>query len=333
MSKKGKNDSASEIRDIGREALHKFVERFMVPPGSTVRLTQDYDPASTYGFDKPENLDEFMRNSIAFISEYADRLYAENAQSLLVILQALDAAGKDSAIDHVMSGLNPAHTQVHSFKAPSAEELDHDYLWRCVKALPERGRIGIFNRSYYEEVLVVRVHPEFLNAQRLPPHTLGERLWQQRFEEINNFERYLVNQGTHVLKIYLNVSKEEQRRRQLERIDRPEKNWKFNPNDVKERAFWDDYMAAYDDVFKHTSTPHAPWYVIPADKKWFTRIAAAAIIANKLVEMNPQFPVVSGPQRETMLKLREVLVAQAEGQAAKVEALTDKRRGKKNKAQ
>ena len=302
--------------DIKPENVKKFIKQFQVKPGKKINLRKDFDPGDTGGYKKPDNISELMGDVIKHISDYADRMYAEDAKSLLIMFQALDAAGKDSVVDHVMSGLNPAHTQVFSFKAPSAEELDHDYLWRCIKALPERGRLGIFNRSYYEEVLVVRVHPEFLNSQRLPPHTQNDNLWSQRFEEIRNFEKYLVNQGTEVVKIYLNVSKEEQRQRQLERIDRPDKNWKFNAADIKERAYWDEYMAAYEDMFQHTSTEHAPWYVIPADNKWFTRIAAAAIIANKLYEMNPQFPTVDDDDLAKMQEARKMLIAEAPASAA-----------------
>lgn len=289
----------------------KFIQQFKVQPGKKFSLQKDFSPDSTAGYDRPENLDEIMQNQIELLAEYQEKLYAENARALLIIFQALDAAGKDSLIKHVLSGVNPTGCQVYSFKAPSTEELDHDYLWRCVKALPERGRIGLFNRSHYEEVLVVRVHPGFLDAQRLPPKTLGEGLWAQRFKEINNFEKHLTENGTEVLKIYLNVSKEEQRQQQLERIDRPEKNWKFNPADIEERKYWDEYIAAYEEVFNHTSTPWAPWYVIPADKKWFTRIAASAIIVQKLREMDPKFPTVSEEAKQEMLACRETLLVEA----------------------
>jgi PPK2 family polyphosphate:nucleotide phosphotransferase len=218
----------------------------------------------------------------------------------------MDAAGKDGTIKHVMSGVNPQGTQVFSFKAPSAEELDHDYLWRCYKALPERGRIGIFNRSYYEEVLVVRVHPEILKSSQLPQEAF-KGIWKTRFEQINNFERYLVQNGVHVLKFYLNVSKEEQRRRFLARIDRPEKNWKFSLNDAKERGHWDDYMKAYEDVFNRTSTKWAPWYVIPADHKWFARVAVADIIADKLKSLRLRYPVVSEAHKQELLLAKEAL--------------------------
>jgi PPK2 family polyphosphate:nucleotide phosphotransferase len=290
----------------------RFARRFLVEPGSKVNIAKDFDPRDTHGYDKPENADEILQDGVEMLAEYQEKLTAENARALLVVLQALDAAGKDSTIKHVMSGVNPAGCQVTSFKAPSSEELEHDYLWRCVKALPARGNIGIFNRSHYEEVLVVRVHPNFLDAQRLPPRVLGEGLWPQRFRQINDFERHLAENGTEIVKIYLNVSKEKQLERQLERIDTPEKNWKFNPGDIKERKHWDAYLAAYEEVFEHTSTAWAPWYVVPADRKWFARIAVAAIIAQKLMEMNPQFPTVGEAQRQEMLACREVLLAEAE---------------------
>ena len=289
----------------------KFARHFLVEPGSKVNLKKDFDPSDTHGYEKPENADEILQDGVELLAEYQEKLYAENARSLLVVLQALDAAGKDSTIKHVMSGVNPAGCQVTSFKAPSAEELDHDYLWRCVKALPARGNIGIFNRSHYEEVLVVRVHPKFLDGQRLPPDSLGEGLWAQRFRQINAFERHLVENGAEIVKIYLNVSKEKQAERQLERIDKPEKNWKFNPDDIAERQHWDAYLAAYEQVFEQTSTSWAPWYVVPADRKWFARIAVAAIIAQKLMEMDPQYPTVSEAQRQEMLACRQVLLAEA----------------------
>jgi PPK2 family polyphosphate:nucleotide phosphotransferase len=290
--------------------LMEFVKRFAVAPGSKIDLKKDFDPGDTAGYEKPENAADFLAEGVEFLAHYQERLYAENARSLLVVLQALDAAGKDSTIEHVMSGVNPQGCQVYSFKAPTPDELDHDFLWRAVKALPARGNIGIFNRSHYEEVLVVRVHPQFLTGQRLPPRTLGEGLWKQRFEEINNFEKYLVDNGTDIVKIYLNVSKDEQCRRQLARIDTPEKNWKFNAGDIEERKYWDDYLAAYEQVFENTSTPWAPWYVVPADPKWFARIAVAGIIANKLIEMDPQFPAVDEKAEQAMLTCRETLVGE-----------------------
>ncbi len=289
----------------------KFTKRFLIEPGRQVKLAKDFDPRFSAGLDKDAiNEEGLLEEGVKLLATYQEKLYAENRQALLVIIQALDAAGKDSAVKHVMSGINPTGVQVTSFKAPSAEELDHDYLWRVSKALPARGMIGIFNRSHYEEVLVVRVHPEFLTGQRLPQETLGKGLWQQRFEEINNFERYLVNQGTQIVKIFLNVSKNEQRKRQLERIDRPEKNWKFNAGDIKERAYWDQYVEAFEDVFNHTSTKWAPWYVVPADRKWFTRLAVAGIIAEKLIEMDPQFPIVDEAAKQEMLAARAALMAE-----------------------
>jgi PPK2 family polyphosphate:nucleotide phosphotransferase len=291
--------------------IDKFTKQFRIEPGRRVDLAKDFDPRSTGDYQKKTiNEGELLEQGIELLSGYQEKLYAENRRALLVVIQALDAAGKDSAIKHVLSGINPTGVQVTSFKAPSTEELDHDYLWRAVRALPGRGMIGIFNRSYYEEVLVVRAHPAFLDPQRLPPETLGDGLWKQRFEEINNFERYLVSQGTDVLKIFLNVSKEEQRERQLERIDRPEKNWKFNAGDIEERKYWDKYTAAFEEVFTYTSTKWAPWYVVPADAKWFTRLAVAAIIAEKLIEMDPQFPTVSEEARQKMLAARAELAGE-----------------------
>ncbi len=288
--------------------LSKFVKQFRVEPGRKVRLAKDFDPGSTGGLEKKSiDEDELLAQGIQVLADYQEKLYAENSRALLIIVQALDAAGKDSAIAHVMSGVNPTGCQVFSFKAPNAEELDHDYLWRIVKALPERGRIGIHNRSHYEEVLAVRVHPAFLVPQRLPPATLGAGLWKQRFEEINNFEKYLVHQGTEIVKIFLNVSKEEQCERQLERIDTPEKNWKFSAADIEERAYWDQYMEAFEDVFDHTSTEWAPWHIVPADKKWFTRLAVAGIIGQKLIEMDPKYPVVDDKARQAMLAAEKLI--------------------------
>jgi PPK2 family polyphosphate:nucleotide phosphotransferase len=284
-----------------------YAKEFMVKPGSKVSLKKDFDPNYHADYVKKQDAAEKLAEGVQRLAEYQDRLYAENVHALLIIFQALDAAGKDSAIKHVLSGVNPQGCQVYSFKAPSSEELDHGYLWRNFKALPERGRIGIFNRSYYEEVLVVRVHPEILAAQQLPPQTKNGDIWAQRFEEINNFEKYLVNNGIHVLKFFLNVSRDEQKQRFMERIERPEKNWKFSLRDVKERAHWDDYMHAYEEVFNHTSTRWAPWYVIPADRKWFTRLAVANIIAAKMEELNPQYPVVTDQHREELLQAKTML--------------------------
>ena len=284
-----------------------FAERFCVAPGKKVELKKHYDPADTAGMDKPDNVDLLLNQAVELMAQYQDRLYAENRRGLLIMIQAMDAAGKDGVIKHVMSGLNPQGCQVYSFKTPSSEELDHDYMWRTFKALPERGRIGIFNRSYYEEVLVVRVHPSFLAAQNLPPELVNDGIWQRRFEEMNNFEHYLVNNGIEVVKLFLNVSKEEQRQRLLARIETPEKNWKVSAGDATERQHWDAYQAAFNDVLSHTSTEWAPWYVVPADHKWFTRIATAAIVTTKLVEMDPQYPTVGDAARAQIEEARRIL--------------------------
>jgi PPK2 family polyphosphate:nucleotide phosphotransferase len=261
-------------------------------------------------------VDELLNRAVEFMAEYQDKLYAESKRGLLIMLQAMDAAGKDGVIKHVMSGLNPQGCQVYSFKAPSPEELDHDYMWRNFKALPERGRIGIFNRSYYEEVLVVRVHPAILQNQSLPPHLIDDNIWQRRFEQMNHFEKYLVQNGIDVIKIFLNVSKEEQRQRLLARIETPEKQWKVSAGDAKERQYWDQYQEAFNQVFTHTSTEWAPWYVVPADKKWFARIATAAIVAHKLAEMNPQYPTVTAAMREEIDEARRILESEPDAPKA-----------------
>jgi PPK2 family polyphosphate:nucleotide phosphotransferase len=314
--------------------LKEFAKRFVVEPGTKVNLKADFDPGDTGGYERPENAAELLQEGVEFLANYQEKLYAENSRGLLVVLQALDAAGKDGTIEHVMSGINPQGCQVYSFKAPSVEELDHDYLWRVTKVLPARGNIAIFNRSHYEEVLVVRVHPEFLTAQRLPKKTLGKGLWVQRFREINNFERYLVNNGFEILKIYLNLSYEEQCRRQMARIDKADKNWKFNPGDIEERKYWDDYLFAYEEVFRYTSTAYAPWYVVPADNKWFARIVVATILANKLVEMDPKFPSVSEKARQEMLECREILTTECGADAPpplNLEAPVDEKKAKSKK--
>ncbi len=282
---------------------------FLVSPGKKVRL-KDFDSAYTGKYKKKEEAREKLVADVARLAEYQDILYAQDSQALLVIFQALDAAGKDSAIKHVMSGVNPQGTQVFAFKGPSAEELDHDFLWRCHKALPERGRIGIFNRSYYEETIVVRVHPEFLAGQRLPELSGKEDLWKQRFEQVNEFERYLVRNGTQILKFFLNVSKEEQRQRFLARLNTPEKNWKFSLGDVSERRHWDDYQKAFEEVFNHTSTKWAPWYVIPADHKWFTHVAIADVIVAKLKSMNLKYPTVTQAHRKELAEAKRLLMSE-----------------------
>jgi len=291
--------------------LDKLYDLLMVPPGKKINLKKDYDPSDTGGLVKKKEAQKLLADGILQLAEQQNKLYAQNNYALLIVLQAMDAAGKDGVIKHVMSGVNPQGTQVTSFKAPSAEELDHDYLWRNFKTLPERGNIGIFNRSYYEEVLVARVHPEILEQQQLPPHLKDKGIWKRRFQEINNFEEYLVNNGTIVLKFFLNVSKKAQKERFLERIDRPEKNWKFSSADAKERQRWDDYQAAYEDVLNHTSTKHAPWHVIPADHKWFSRLAVGAVILQTMRDLKLAYPTIGEAQKQELLKAKEMLENEA----------------------
>ncbi len=277
----------------------------LVPPWKKIDL-KNYNPADTGQFENKESAQIKLAASTIQLAEYQNILYAQNKYSILIIFQAMDAAGKDSTIKQVMSGVNPQGCQVYSFQAPSQEELDHDYLWRTSKCLPERGRIGIFNRSYYEETLIVRVHPELLAAQRIPNIDL-KRIWHQRFEEINNFERYLTSNGTVIIKFFLNVSKSEQKRRFLARINEPAKNWKFSTGDIKERTHWDDYQAAYTEVFNYTSTEAAPWYIIPADKKWVTRLAVAEIICSRLKQLDLAYPEISEAQQEQLLVAKKML--------------------------
>lgn len=280
-------------------------KRFLVAPGRTMRL-KDHDPGFTGKYEQEDEAAKKLQNNIKRLAKYQDMLYAQDTHALLLILQGMDTAGKDGIIRHVMAGLNPQGAQVYSFKAPSAEELDHDYLWRSMRDLPERGRIGILNRSYYEEVLIVRVHPEMLKPQHLP-HADGEHIWKHRFDEINRFEKYLVRNGIAVLKVFLNLSREEQKRRLLARIDTPEKNWKFSLADAKERRYWDDYMHAFESALNHTSTEWAPWYIIPADNKWFSRVAAADLIVDTLKSLNLHYPVVDKEQRQNLRKAKEQL--------------------------
>ncbi|MCU0453732.1 MAG: polyphosphate kinase 2 family protein [Bacteroidetes bacterium] len=286
-------------------------KHFLVRPGRRARL-KDFDPSFTGPYRDKERAEEKLAQDIEEVAKWQDVLYAHDTHAILMIFQAMDAAGKDGAIKHVMSGVNPQGCQVFSFKAPSAEELDHDYLWRSSRSLPERGRIGIFNRSYYEEVLVVRVHPEILRGQKLPPQESGDGLWKDRFQQINAFERYLAQNGIHILKFFLNVSKEEQKRRFLKRIDTPEKNWKFSTSDVRERQHWSEYMKAYEEVFQHTSTRWAPWYVIPADHKWFTRAAVANILLWKLRSLKMSYPSVSKAHLAELKKAKAMLLAEKE---------------------
>jgi PPK2 family polyphosphate:nucleotide phosphotransferase len=279
---------------------------FVATPGKPFRLA-DHDPAYTGRMNKAQG-EKLLAKSHQRMHELQEKLFAQNEWALLVVFQAMDGAGKDSTIEHVMSGLNPAGCQVFSFKAPSEEELDHDFLWRTSRCLPERGRIGVFNRSYYEEVLVVRVHPEFLEGQKLPEKVVTDRIWQERFEDINAFERYVTRQGIKLLKFFLNVSHEEQHERFLARLEEPEKNWKFSAEDVGKRGLWDKYMAAYEDMIAHTSTEHAPWHVIPADKKWFMRAAVADAMADALESLDLRFPTLSGKQQKKLEEARVLLL-------------------------
>ena len=282
-------------------------KNLIVSPEKKIQL-KNYNPAYTGKYTAREEAEKKLGDDLGRLAEMQSTLYAQDRYALLVIFQAMDAAGKDGAIEHVMSGVNPQGCQVFSFKAPSSEELDHDYLWRAMKALPERGRIGIFNRSYYEETLVVRVHPEILQSQRLPDEEKNKKkIWRRRFDDINNFEKYLSRNGIVVVKFFLNVSKDEQKKRFLERINTPEKNWKFAAGDVKERGHWDEYMRAYEEVFNHTSTLWAPWYIVPADNKWFTRAAVADIIVSKLKSLDLKYPTLSKERMEELLKAKEML--------------------------
>lgn len=271
----------------------KFSKPFRITDGKDFRL-KHIDPEDTLGLkseDKPK-AQEALKNGIELLAELQDKLYAQDKWSVLLIFQAMDAAGKDGAIKHVMSGINPQGCQVYSFKAPTSEDLDHDYLWRCIKCLPERGRIGIFNRSYYEETLVVRVHEEILAKQKLPEKLVTKHIWDERFQNIRNFEKYLTRNGTIVRKFFLHVSRGEQKKRFLERIDNPEKNWKFSSADAKERGHWDEYMKAYEDMIRNTSTKDSPWFVVPADNKWFTRLVVAAAVIDALASLELEYPEV-----------------------------------------
>jgi len=298
------------MADDRLERLENFIEPLRVKPGRSVVLARDFDPGYKADFVDKADGEDLLRRGVELMSEYQERLAAQDTYGVLLCLQALDAAGKDGTIRHVMSGVNPQGVHVTSFKAPSAEELDHDYLWRCVKALPARGDIAIFNRSYYEEVLVVRVHPAILENQRLPKAARGDDVWKRRYREINDFERYLVDNGFVVVKVFLNLSKEEQRQRFLARIDEQEKNWKFSAADARERQHWDAYQEAYSEMLSHTSTEWAPWYVVPADRKWFARICVSAIMAHTLMTIDPQFPVVDDAVRAELAKAREALLAE-----------------------
>src|SRR6059058_5591340 len=301
---------AADLDITRRKRLERFIAPFRVKPGAKVVLSRDFDPAFKAGVKKKEGV-ALLAEGVKLLSEYQARLSAQNTWGVLVILQALDAAGKDGTIRHVMSGVNPQGVSVHSFKVPSAEELDHDYLWRYARRLPARGEIGIFNRSHYEEVLVVRAHSEALRREKLPHHAKRAGLWKRRYREINDWERYLSDNGFRIVKLFLNLSKEEQRTRFLRRIDLPDHNWKFSAADIAERQRWDDYRLAFSEALSHTSTKWAPWYVIPADRKWFGRLGAAAVLVHTLMEIDPQFPAVTSEQRDELQKVKETLEAQA----------------------
>ena len=287
----------------------KLARPFRIDKGKKFRL-KDFDPGDTLDFtaeDDKERAREALANGIEELAELQTKLYAQDKWAVLIILQAMDAAGKDSAIKHVMSGLNPQGCNVFSFKAPSAEELDHDYLWRCLKVLPRRGEIGIFNRSYYEEVLVVRVHPGYLRSEKVPSELVTKHIWKERFEDIRHLEHYLSRNGVIVRKIFLNVSREEQERRFMDRIDDPSKNWKFSADDVTERDYWDQYMDAYEDMIQHTATSYAPWYIVPADHKWFTRMIVASIVVEALASVKLDYPTMSDAQLEELAVAKKTL--------------------------
>lgn len=290
------------------KGIRKITKRLIAQPGRKISL-KDHDPSWTPKWIDATEAPQLLSDGVQHLAKLQDKLYAQHRHSVLMVFQAMDAAGKDGTIKHVMSGLNPQGCQVFSFKAPSAEERDHTYLWRSVKALPERGRIGIHNRSHYEEVLIARVHPSILVGEHLPDHMAqSSDIWKQRFKEINDFEKHLVQNGTVVLKFFLHVSKAEQKRRFLERIDDSSKNWKFSANDVKERSFWKEYMRAYEDVFSHTSTPWAPWYIIPADNKWFMRVAVSGILAKAMEDLDLEYPRLSPDQMKELLYARRLLM-------------------------
>ena len=297
-----------EMKNLIKEA-RKLAKPFRVTD-DTFRL-KDIDPGETLEFtseDKPR-AKEALAMGVDLLAELQDMLYAQDRWAVLLIFQAMDAAGKDGAIKHVMSGINPQGCQVFSFKAPSAEDLDHDFMWRCLRHLPERGRIGIFNRSYYEETLVVRVHRELLEKQKLPPELVTKDIWKERFQDIRSFERYLTRNGVVIRKFFLNVSNKEQKKRFLERIQEPEKNWKFSANDAKEREHWDDYMEAYEDMIQNTATKEAPWYVVPADNKWFTRVVVAAAVIEALSSLDLHYPKVSKGKLKELALAKKALVA------------------------
>jgi PPK2 family polyphosphate:nucleotide phosphotransferase len=286
----------------------KLAKTYQVESGKHFRL-KDFDPADTGHWRSKESATEALQQGIARSAELQDKLYAQDSWALLLIFQAMDAAGKDGIIKHVMSGINPQGCQVFSFKAPSDLELQHDFLWRTTRDLPERGHIGIFNRSYYEEVLVVRVHPEILKSQKTPPSLVGKKIWEERFEDIRSFERHMARSGTVIRKFFLNVSKKEQKRRFLERLEEPEKNWKFSATDIRERQCWDDYQKAYEEMISNTATEHAPWYVVPADNKWFTRLVVSAVVVDTLESLHLTYPKVDDAKRKELEAAKRLLIS------------------------
>jgi PPK2 family polyphosphate:nucleotide phosphotransferase len=301
---------------VDPDSIHKFARALAKPyriaRGASFRL-KDFDPDDTGGLkdeDKPR-AQEALQAGREALAQLQGMLYADNRWSVLLIFQAMDAAGKDGAIKHVMSGVDPHGVQVYSFKQPSAEELDHDWLWRCWRALPERGRIGIFNRSYYEEVLIVKVHPEILASQKLPKTLVGKDIWDERYRSIRDMERHLARNGTLILKFFLNMAKGEQKKQFLQRVDDPAKNWKFAAADVRERAHWNAYMAAYESMIRETAAPHAPWYVVPADSKWYTRIVVAAAIVDALVSLDLTYPKLDKSKRAELAAAKEALLTEA----------------------
>ncbi len=286
----------------------RLAKMFRVQSGKDFRL-KDFDPADTGHWRSKEHAEEAVQEGIARTVELQDKLYAQDSWALLLIFQAMDAAGKDGAIKHVMSGVNPQGCQVYSFKAPSDPELQHDFLWRTTRNLPERGHIGIFNRSYYEEVLVVRVHPEILKSQKVPASLMGKQIWEERFEDIRCFERHMARSGTVIRKFFLNVSKKEQKKRFLARLDEPEKNWKFSAGDIHERQCWDDYQKAYEEMIGNTSTEQAPWYVVPADNKWFTRLVISTVVVDALESLDLEYPKVDDAKRKELEAAKKLLVS------------------------
>jgi PPK2 family polyphosphate:nucleotide phosphotransferase len=295
----------NNFKKLVRET-RKFLDPFRITKGRNFRL-RDFNPGDTAHLESADEAEQMLAGGVRLLSEMQEKLYAQDRWSVLTIIQAMDAAGKDGAIKHVMSGINPQGCQVFSFKHPSDLELDHDFLWRTTRALPERGRIGIFNRSYYEEVLIVRVHPELLNNQKIPSDLMTKRIWEERYQSINHLELHLARNGVAICKFFLNVSKAEQKRRFMARLEEPQKNWKFSSSDIRERRYWDDYMQVYEEMIRNTATPHAPWYVVPADHKWFSRLVVAAALIETIGALKADFPEVGDAKRRELLRSRAEL--------------------------